>query len=434
MIESNPSLEAWGRSMSATGRRLPGQVSWILGFCVLLTACGSGDGTPNGGQQPSADQVSVDPSILVLGAGYFDAIDAATGTAGKPGQIGEFWAKTYPMTGLPGSYHDPAAFNVYKTGELPPVPCDVGNDPKRWANNALYCATDESLSWHDIFLFGSYMNIGHFAPIAVLGHEWGHHIQHLGGSKATRVQAELQADCYAGLFTNYAEEQGILAAGDFRAAFAQFMLLGDKEYGREHWFDPNVHGSPRLRGLAFALGDAAHEPAYCVAYDDYEYADPIVFGRYFVDAWPGVSITRDGEHQVTLSRGKGTVTITWIGRLASTDSIAELGFMSDDWAAGKGVRWVDNPGDAGVAPVVGGDAATIRYERASAAGDTRHGALLLNVLADGEALLVDASVPGPGPGSSDIAGWDPLADVLYSTMMGVCSTDADSALCSPDFR
>jgi hypothetical protein len=376
----------------------------------------------------------VDPSILARGQGYFAEIEAATGTPGSPGQIGTYWSEVYPTLALPGEYHDPSAFMPYSAGELPTVACDVGVDAGRWENNALYCPTDEAMAWHDIFLFGGYMNLGKFAPIAVLSHEWGHHVAKLGGLGATRVQAELQADCFAGMYAEYAEEQGFLESGDWTIAFAQFLLLGDDEYSREHWFDPNVHGSPRLRGLAFALGSTVAKAEYCIAYDEYQFEDPIVFGRYTIDVWPGVDVRHDGEHAVRLTRGNGLVTVKWIGRLASRDAIAELRYLSEEWASGKTIRWVDDqPGDAGVAPVVGGTAATRRFERTdSGEGGPTHGALLVNVLADGEAILVEASLPGLAPPTDPQ--WEPLADVLYTTMMGVCSTDAESALCAPQYR
>lgn len=109
-----------------------------------------------------------------------------------------------------------------------------------------YCPADQNvyidLSFYDTLRqqFGA---PGDFAQAYVLAHEIGHHVQQLTGvlpefNAARRglskeeenqwsVRVELQADCYAGIWANYAGEENLLERGDIREALNAADQIGD---------------------------------------------------------------------------------------------------------------------------------------------------------------------------------------------------------------
>ena len=97
-----------------------------------------------------------------------------------------------------------------------------------------------------------------------MAHEWGHHIQKLTGltplsgeliynnpdnwALITR-QKELQADCYAGLFTRYARDRGWIQSGDLNEALEGMLRVGD-----HHTDSVGHHGTPEQRKEWFTRG------------------------------------------------------------------------------------------------------------------------------------------------------------------------------------
>lgn len=116
---------------------------------------------------------------------------------------------------------------------------------------------------------------GDFAQAYVLAHEVGHHVQNLLGI-ANQVQAaqqrggreqgnqlqvrmELQADCFAGIWANHANQfRQILEPGDLEEAMAAASGVGDDRIQRqsqgyvvpESW----THGSSEMRMRWFNIG------------------------------------------------------------------------------------------------------------------------------------------------------------------------------------
>jgi uncharacterized protein len=85
---------------------------------------------------------------------------------------------------------------------------------------------------------------GDFAQAYVIAHEVGHHVQHLLGTtdqvdaarargspaqaNAASVRLELQADCYAGVWTHHSQRgKGWLEAGDIDEAMNAAAQIGD---------------------------------------------------------------------------------------------------------------------------------------------------------------------------------------------------------------
>ncbi len=84
---------------------------------------------------------------------------------------------------------------------------------------------------------------GDFAQAYVLAHEVGHHVQNLTGvlpefneargrlseaeANEYSVRVELQADCYAGIWANFAGQQGYIESGDAEEAINAANSIGD---------------------------------------------------------------------------------------------------------------------------------------------------------------------------------------------------------------
>jgi uncharacterized protein len=114
------------------------------------------------------------------------------------------------------------------------------------SSGPFYCPVDQKvyvdLAFYDQLRtqFGA---PGDFAQGYVIAHEIGHHVQTLTGAlgafndargrmsedqvNAYSVRIELQADCYAGIWANYANQQGIVESGDAEEAITAANAIGD---------------------------------------------------------------------------------------------------------------------------------------------------------------------------------------------------------------
>ena len=145
------------------------------------------------------------------------------------------------------------------------------------ASGPFYCPGD-----YQIYIDLSFLNElrrmgapGDFAFAYVIAHEVGHHIQNLTGtatqvrqlqSRASRAEAnalsvrmELQADCYAGIWTNHTEKRAaLLEPGDIEEGLAAAAAVGDdrllKQAGRAPRRENFTHGSSQERMQWFQRG------------------------------------------------------------------------------------------------------------------------------------------------------------------------------------
>lgn len=117
---------------------------------------------------------------------------------------------------------------------------------------------------------------GDFAQAYVIAHEVGHHVQNLLGtsakvqqarqqagseaeSNAYSVKLELQADCYAGVWAYYADQQyHVLEAGDVEEALQAATAIGDDTLQKQAQGyavpDSFTHGSSEQRVYWFKQG------------------------------------------------------------------------------------------------------------------------------------------------------------------------------------
>ena len=148
------------------------------------------------------------------------------------------------------------------------------------AMGPFYCPGDRKL-YLDFSFFRELQNEfkapGDFAQAYVVAHEVGHHVQNLtgtmdkvnraGNSKEMSVRLELQADCYAGIFANYAQKKGILDAGDAEEALRAASAVGDDNIQRQTQGyivpDSFTHGSSQQRIEWFAKGFKTGDMRQC---------------------------------------------------------------------------------------------------------------------------------------------------------------------------
>lgn len=128
------------------------------------------------------------------------------------------------------------------------------------SNNAMFCPPDGNIYYDPAFLNELHDNIGDFAPVVVLAHEWGHKVQSLRGSAQNpagrwTIAKELQADCYAGEWVRDVERGGNttrLDKGDVGEALE--VLNRGRDPRGNPWYDPHAHGTGGQRVDAFQAG------------------------------------------------------------------------------------------------------------------------------------------------------------------------------------
>src|SRR5262249_30171162 len=92
-----------------------------------------------------------------------------------------------------------------------------------------------------------------YAPITILAHEWGHHIQALTNTPQTVGNTfELQADCLSGVYAQDAEQHGLLDPGDITEAVKLSGDFGDDPKASQNVLE--AHGINDDRIKAFMRG------------------------------------------------------------------------------------------------------------------------------------------------------------------------------------
>jgi predicted metalloprotease len=146
-----------------------------------------------------------------------------------------------------------------------------------------YCPNDQKvyidLSFYDQ-LRDQFGASGDFAQAYVIAHEIGHHVQQLTGvlpefnaqraqmsqeqQNAYSVRVELQADCYAGVWANYAGQEDLLETGDFEEAMNAANAIGDDTLTRGQVAPRNfTHGTSEQRMRWFQRGYSTGDVGQC---------------------------------------------------------------------------------------------------------------------------------------------------------------------------
>ncbi|GAA1569091.1 neutral zinc metallopeptidase [Kribbella sancticallisti] len=124
--------------------------------------------------------------------------------------------------------------------------------------NAFYCGgSDDYIAWDAASLFPQLADrYGGIAPAIVLAHEMGHAIQARAEVDSPSVVVELQADCFAGSWTKYAEtsteDPVTLTEGALDSAISTVLVLRDQP--GQAASAPQAHGLGFDRVNAFQTG------------------------------------------------------------------------------------------------------------------------------------------------------------------------------------
>ncbi|ABX51179.1 protein of unknown function zinc metallopeptidase putative [Shewanella baltica OS195] len=180
---------------------------------------------------------------------------------------------------LKGQYREPKLVlyrNMTSTG------CGMGQAQ----SGPFYCPADSKV-YIDLSFLDELKTLGapgDFAFAYVIAHEVGHHVQNLLGTSTkvrqaqqsgSKVQAnqlsvalELQADCYAGIWGHYVNQQlNLLEAGDLAEGIAAASAVGDDRLqqmaGRAVQSDAFTHGSSAQRVKWFKTGFDSGNLASC---------------------------------------------------------------------------------------------------------------------------------------------------------------------------
>ena len=169
--------------------------------------------------------------------------------------VDQFWAVRFQEAGR--EYASPGGVVAF---DEPIVTACGRAQPDEEA--AFYCVIDEKIYYSSEFRALIESQIGDFAWVVVVAHEWGHHIQASLGfdlgvvpdrsGEVLAIELEQQADCLAGAYAVDAEIAGWLDPGDIDEALTMTEISGDPP--GTAWNDPRAHGTGDERIDAFMRG------------------------------------------------------------------------------------------------------------------------------------------------------------------------------------
>lgn len=231
-------------------------------------------------------------ALLALGLGSataqsemsaVEAFHQATSPS-APYSLPHFWAATFPEIGAT-DYVDPTFIGSADSLDAGVTAC--GSTATSMAGNAEYCPADGSIAFDDALLSYLHTEFGPAASIAVLAHEWGHHVQAHMARPSVSQRSELQADCYAGMYVGHLVDAGILTPDDVLGSLASTEGAGDDAYGATsylEWHDSGVHGASNTRRQAFGTGYQTGDPELCLAYRQWAPQPPLVLAASSLSA------------------------------------------------------------------------------------------------------------------------------------------------------
>lgn len=259
-------LPIGGRHIGIGGIVVALLASWAFGInplTVLGLLDGGGSSAPPPAQAPNAAQAN-DP-----GARFVKTVLASTE---------DVWSEYFQRSGQ----RYPAPHLVMFRGRYP-TGCGTGEA----AMGPFYCPADRKvyidLSFYDT-LRERLGAPGDFAQAYVIAHEVGHHLQNLMGTtekldqargrvsereaNAMSVKLELQADCYAGVWTNLSQRsKNWLEQGDIEEALNAASQIGDDTLQKRARGtvvpESFTHGSSAQRVRWFKRGLEAGELKAC---------------------------------------------------------------------------------------------------------------------------------------------------------------------------
>jgi predicted metalloprotease len=195
---------------------------------------------------------------------------------GVVNSVQKFWAGVFQNSNKQYTY----ANTVFFTDQT-----DTGCGVATSQVGPFYCPEDK-LVYIDLGFFDELksrfgVNVTPFVEAYVIAHEYGHHVQDLlgvldqirgdtQGPESKSVRAELQADCYAGIWAAHAVDTGLieqLTQADINSGLDAAAAIGDDRIQEETQGQVNpetwTHGSSEQRRRWFSRGYEQGKPAEC---------------------------------------------------------------------------------------------------------------------------------------------------------------------------
>jgi hypothetical protein len=232
----------------------------------------------------------------------------------EPGSLAHFWKARLRKDDATTEFHPPADFQPYQVPDVPASACDSLRRASEGRNNAYYCPEDEKIAWDSDFIELLYQLLGSIAPLAILAHEYGHHISHLrGGLAQYSVQEELQADCFAGMYVKSAARHFQMSALSAVPAAIGFYRFGDDpKYASTEWFVAGAHGSPKERLRAFNIGFLRNNLDRCVSYLHFRSDNTAQVGPFSLAVAEGTKLEPHGDNQVSVTSDAGSASVSYL--------------------------------------------------------------------------------------------------------------------------
>jgi predicted metalloprotease len=177
------------------------------------------------------------------------------------GDVNSFWARWSRKHGV---RYDSGRLAIVPAGRYRISACGKRvADPVDMTANAspaFYCPRDDTVYLSGGWLYREiYRRYGDLAAAVAVAHEWAHHVQQVRGKHPrTVMRAELQADCWAGVWAHDAKGRGRLQSGDMAGAGQALYSMGDYNYN-----SPTHHGTPAQRERELRIGYRNGNPAQC---------------------------------------------------------------------------------------------------------------------------------------------------------------------------
>lgn len=410
--------------IQSTARRLG---ALALGAWLVVAGCQIGE--PQYTMPPFSIRPPSSPTPTPAGSLSYDAVMAiAVGSNGQPGDIDAFWRRTFPLIAPGQQYEPPAGLHGYARGVAPPNECARAS-----RRNAYYCSGDRSIAWEIDFFRERQREIGDLAPLVIMAHEWGHHIQEIWQHPGNRRRGEAQADCYAGLYIDDALRRGVVDYDGLTESIMTWYQWGTTEYATDSWFSESEHGPGQARAWAFIAGMLTGDPVYCISFNRYEPSSPRTYPGYTLRVPPGTTVAAGPNDAYDLLAGEMARAVVQARRtLPAGDAVDQMPEFFDEWF---GLHPAEQVGaiERAFGDTLGGSGAVVRYVRPvtyeSGVRVDFYGALALHVRPAGGGIVFDVYRPGGTPAADDSAAWEPIGDYLYLLLSGLCPTEARTFVC-----